>query len=250
MGPVSRIPVRDKVDSCMTSGAVAHEVGDPNCCSKCRCAYTDGQYQVPLTRVKVMRAAMGQIVAAIGVAGALTLMTSCDGSSTPAAPSTSTVNTLSFVSSSPQDFVGQGRSVTLAAPSSVFVGQMTDNNRRLQIGISVGNQFVWNLRLVAPPGQRLEPRRYVNATFASPDTAQIELSGENRSCGQNLAGEFEVLTAQYGPPQPATTADPAISGTIVRFHARFTQRCSQSAPALTGEISVSDLPRIGAVVLR
>jgi hypothetical protein len=128
---------------------------------------------------------------------------------------------------------------------------MTDGNRRLQIGVSVGNRFEWNLRLAAPSGQQLLPGRYPNATYSTASqTPEMELSGQGRSCGQNGGGEFEVLSAMYGPGQPATSADPAISGTIVRFHARLTQRCSPTAPPLTAEISVSDLPRIGAVVLR
>jgi hypothetical protein len=137
-----------------------------------------------------------------------------------------------------------------ASPTNIFVGQMTDGNRQLQIGIAVEGGFLWNLALAAPPGQRLVPGTYPNATWLPYDTAQVGLSGDGRGCAQNGVGEFEVLAAEYGPGQPATSSQPTISGTIVRFHARFTQRCSASAPVLTGEVSVTNLPRIGAVVLR
>lgn len=189
---------------------------------------------------------------AITWAGMVGVIASCGSDSPPpTAPSSPDGNTLSFVSSSPQDFVGQGQSMAFTSPSNIFVGQMTEGNRRLQIAVSVGTAFVWNLRLAAPPGQQLVPGSYANATFSSVSpTAQMEFSGQNRSCGQNGVGEFEVLRATYGPGQPATSADPPISGTIVRFVAHFTQRCSAASPPLTGDISVTNLPRIGAVVLR
>lgn len=158
-----------------------------------------------------------------------------------------TTGRLSFVSRGTLDHVGQGRTMTFVTPGNKFVGELTDGNRQLDIGISVGTGFAWHLALAAPPGQSLTVRRYENATALPYTTAQVNFAGESRACGQNGIGEFEIRELEIGPPGPRPPTLRTISGTIIRLRATFTQQCSPTAPLLTGEVSATGLPRIGTV---
>ena len=98
-----------------------------------------------------------------------------------------------------------------------------------------------NLLMGAPRGQRLVPGVYTGAkrlpAIGSAEP-RLSLSGEGRSCNAST-GQFEVLEAIFGPPQGG-----GASGTIERFHARFTQQCDGAPAGLTGEVFLVSLPRV------
>ncbi len=140
--------------------------------------------------------------------------------------------------SSPGEFIGQGRSQRIEGPSARFSGDMLHGNRELQVNID-GEPF-WHLRLVAPSGQSLGRGKYTVSRSGSSGTA-VNFGGDGRGCTTET-GDFEVYEAEYGPSQSANIF---VSGTIRRFHATFSQRCNMPGfPLLTGEIRLAWIPHL------
>jgi hypothetical protein len=171
----------------------------------------------------------------------------CDRSGTSPSPLPTTFLTFT---SSPGDWVGQGQTRRFeSGPNAEFGGDvwadfnnLADNNY-LSLSIELagtGSRF-WGLQMRAPRGQVLVPGVYRNAkrvpAIGSTDP-QLDLAGEGRSCNTST-GEFEVFEAVYGPKPPGS----GTTGTIERFHARFTQVCDGSSAGLTGEVHLVSIQR-------
>jgi hypothetical protein len=171
----------------------------------------------------------------------------CDRAATSPTPLQTTFLTFT---SSPGDWVGQGQTRRIeSGPNAEFGGDvwadfnnLADNNYlSLSIETAGPGARYWSLSMKAPRGQVLVPGVYRNAkrvpAIGSTDP-QLDLSGEGRSCN-NSTGEFEVLEAVYGPKPPGS----GTTGTIERFHARFTQVCDGSSTGLTGEVFLVSIQR-------
>ena len=165
----------------------------------------------------------------------------CDRGATSPSPIQSTFLTFT---SSPGDWVGQGQTRRIEPGTTAeFGGDMWADNNNLSLSILTPGPGPrdWSLSMKAPSGQPLVPGVYRNAkripAIGSSDP-QLSLSGEQRSCNTST-GEFEVLEAVYGPKPPGS----GTSGTIERFHARFTQFCDGSSAGLTGEVFLVSIQR-------
>ena len=188
-----------------------------------------------------------RILAALGAVAALSAGVGCDRASTaPTGPSAPPGRQSTFLrfTSDPGDWVGQGRSRTvLPDPTARFGGDMWNDNNQLSFFVLTSGPGArdWGLLMQAPRGERLTPGVYRNArripAIGSNDP-QLSFYGEQRSCNESI-GEFEVIEALYGP-KPAGSGT---SGTIERFHARFTQACDGSTALLRGEVFLTAIER-------
>jgi hypothetical protein len=156
---------------------------------------------------------------------------------------------VAFVSN-PGDGVGQGQTRRIESGSAAtFGGDMWDGNNALSLGILTPGPGPrdWSLQLAAPKGRALTPGLYRNAKripAIGSQEPQLNFGGEQRSCNTST-GEFEVLEAVYGP-RPAGSGT---SGTIERFHARFTQTCDGSSGSLVGEVRLGAIPGFCKITL-
>jgi hypothetical protein len=137
------------------------------------------------------------------------------------------------MTSEPGDFVGGGRSYTYstlladhfsAYGTAVYV-EIGLNRNPLRPGPDID---YWQLRFVAPAGQRLEPGTYraERDPTRPPDVAGLDVFGQARGCNLGV-GTFTVDEVVRDPEQR-----------VVLFSARFEQRCEPGAPALRGTVRV------------
>jgi hypothetical protein len=123
------------------------------------------------------------------------------------------------------DFIGQGRSITVASPSWRFRATYFSPDTILITADS--GTGLWIVELAAPKGQPLRAGTYNNAersALRSASTAGIDVSGESRGCNQAF-GSFNVKTVTVGS-----------GGQLAAFEAAFEQHCEGMAPALRGTI--------------
>ena len=126
------------------------------------------------------------------------------------------------------DYISQGQ----AWSYTEGVEASASADRRV-VSVSVYTDTWWNVYFAAPAGQQLVPGGYEGAVrYPFQDDAQPGLShsGDGRGCN-TLTGRFEVTEAEYGP-----------FGSIIRFAANYEQHCEGGAPALWGEVSISNPP--------
>lgn len=140
--------------------------------------------------------------------------------------------------SAPGDYIGGGRSRNFTASDGSFAARTSCNNRIISLRFDGGTAITWFIEMAAPIGTALTRGSYTNATrwpFQVPNMPGLSISGEARGCNR-LFGSFVVSDAAFGE-----------GGLVRRFRATFEQHCeSLTAPALVGEISVSD-PRLGGL---
>jgi hypothetical protein len=129
------------------------------------------------------------------------------------------------------DFVGQGQTASFSSPADTFLVNGNGNAMRVDVHpADYPNEF-WQLELAAPAGQQLTPGTYANARrwpFQATSEPGLSVFGDGRGCN-TLTGSFTVLSASYGP-----------YGYPVNFDATFEQHCEGFAPALRGEVRVSN----------
>lgn len=91
----------------------------------------------------------------------------------------------------------------------------------------------WNISLEAPWSDDLTAATtYDGATrypVNGPSEPGLDVSGDGRGCNE-LAGTFTVVRLRVGP-----------NNFIQDFYAEFTQHCEGEAPALHGEITLSNI---------
>jgi len=130
------------------------------------------------------------------------------------------------------DYIGNGQSRSFDTSNANFFGAVSCEYGAIDIWLNQG-EYEWNLRFGAPYGTPLRPGTYSNAArqpFQPAGSPGLDVGGEGRGCNR-IFGSFTVTDAVY-----------SVSGQIRRFRATFEQRCElPTRPALTGEVSVSDL---------
>jgi hypothetical protein len=138
-------------------------------------------------------------------------------------------NSLSFVSDA-GDYIGQGWTLLLQAPTSTFTPTISAGRNHLSVRI-VGSDSLrtldWSLNLMAPQGQQLVPGTYLNATrwpFQAPTVPGLDFSGDGRGCN-TLRGEFTITRAVYGG-----------DNSVQQLEVTFEQHCEGAGPALRGQI--------------
>lgn len=145
----------------------------------------------------------------------------------PATAAPTTVTSVTMVSETGA-FVGDGRA-WLFSPSSGGSVRLGGGPGDLTVDVSrVSNDTSrdFSLRLLAPPGEVLEPGTYegVQSQYLhDDDRAGLNVSGNGRAC-DNVDGRLEVL-------------DIVTDGNeVVRLHALYEQHCDGRDPAVFGEI--------------
>ena len=176
------------------------------------------------TRALWGRLVVGAVVAAPLVGVAVT------------APAQAVAETETYFSyaSQPGDYIGQGRTGTLTAPTEFAIGGTAGS---VSFSADTGSEW-WDVTLAAPRGQQLTTGVYENAARAPFNDSQPGLSVTSTGRGCNTTkGRFTVY---------AISADTA--GRITSLDAEFTQFCDGGAGALTGTVKYA-APYVVPIVL-
>lgn len=119
----------------------------------------------------------------------------------------------------------------LTPPVSQFRAQCRDSS----VSIFISDSSFSDAFFSAPAGQPLRVGTYENATrfLGTPSAAPgLDVAVDGRGCG-DLTGRFVVKEV-----------DVAATGSVNRFWATFEQHCQGSAPALRGEVRVTNPPAV------
>jgi hypothetical protein len=139
------------------------------------------------------------------------------------------------MTSDPGDYIGQGGSYSFSTPGNLFSAQTRESGSAIIVTVRPDpvDTVFWSLEFAAPAGQQLVPGTYTGAERAvsrDPGAPGLDVSGDYRACN-TVSGSFTVLDAVYEP-----------SGYVDSFHAVFEQHCEGMAPALRGEVQVTNPP--------
>lgn len=136
--------------------------------------------------------------------------------------------------SQPGDYIGQGQTATLTAPTEFTIGGTAGS---LSFSADTGSES-WDVTLAAPRGEQLTTGVYENAARAPFNGTQpgLSVSSTGRGCN-TTTGRFTVY---------AISAD--TSGQITSLDAEFTQFCDGGAGALTGTVKYA-APYVVPIVL-
>lgn len=136
--------------------------------------------------------------------------------------------------SQPGDYVGQGQTGSLTAPTQFAIGGTAGS---VSFSADTGSEW-WDVTLAAPRGEQLTTGVYENVARAPFNDAQPGLSVSSTGRGCNTTkGRFTVY---------AISADTA--GRITSLDAEFTQFCDGGAGALTGTVKYA-APYVVPIVL-
>ena len=136
--------------------------------------------------------------------------------------------------SQPGDYVGQGQTGNLTAPTQFAIGGTAGS---VSFSADTGSEW-WDVTLAAPRGEQLSTGVYENVARAPFNDAQPGLSVSSTGRGCNTTkGRFTVY---------AISADTA--GRITSLDAEFTQFCDGGAGALTGTVKYA-APYVVPIVL-
>ena len=140
---------------------------------------------------------------------------------TPAAAATESETYLSYVSM-PGDYIGQGRSATLAAPTQFTIRGTAGS---VTVSADTGSEW-WDVTLAAPTGQQLTTGSYENATRApfNSTSGGLSVTSTGRGCNE-VKGRFTIY---------AISADTA--GRITSLDATLTQFCDDSTGSLSATV--------------
>ncbi|GAA2162547.1 hypothetical protein GCM10009845_14450 [Pedococcus bigeumensis] len=139
----------------------------------------------------------------------------------PATAATESETYLSYVSA-PGDYVGQGRSGTLAAPTPFRISGTAGS---VTVSADTGSEW-WDVTLAAPTGQQLTTGSYENATRAPFNSTYggLSVTSTGRGCN-SVKGRFTIF---------AISADTA--GRITSLDATLTQFCDNSTGSLSATV--------------
>ena len=128
---------------------------------------------------------------------------------------------LSYVSA-PGDYIGQGRSGTLVAPTQFRISGTAGS---VTVSADTGSEW-WDVTLAAPKGQQLTTGSYENATRApfNSTSGGLSVTSTGRGCNQ-VNGRFTIF---------AISADTA--GRITSLDATLTQVCDNSTGSLSATV--------------
>jgi hypothetical protein len=128
--------------------------------------------------------------------------------------------------------IGQGATVSFAAPEAAFTSSVTSTGI-VRVAVVEGDER-WSVGLAAAPGQALVPGTYSGAeraSFRSAGHPGLDVSGNGRGCN-TLTGSFTVAQISFDA-----------SGALATLDATWSQNCEGGPLALTGRV------RVGAVVV-
>jgi hypothetical protein len=139
------------------------------------------------------------------------------------------------MTSDPGDYIGQGGSYSFSTPGNLFFARSSEAGSRITVTVvpDLADTASWSLSFAAPAGQQLVPGTYTGAQLVvsrNPGAPGLDVNGDYRRCNR-VNGSFTVLDAVYEP-----------SGYVDSFHAVFEQHCEGAAPALHGEVQVTNPP--------
>lgn len=139
----------------------------------------------------------------------------------PAMAATESETYLSYVSA-PGDYIGQGRSDTLAAPTPFTIRGTAGS---VTVSVDAGSQW-WDVTLAAPTGQQLTTGSYENVTRAPFNSAYggLSVTSTGRGCNE-VKGRFTIF---------AISADTA--GRVTSLDATLTQFCDNSTGSLSATV--------------
>jgi hypothetical protein len=176
-----------------------------------------------------VRALWGRVVVGAVLAAPLAAV----AATAPAQAMAETETYFSYASQ-PGDYIGQGQTATLTAPTALGIGGTAGS---VSFSADTGSQW-WDVTLAAPRGEQLTTGVYENAARAPFNGAQPGLSVTSTGRGCNTTkGRFTVY---------AISAD--TSGQITSLDAEFTQFCDGGAGALTGTVKYA-APYVVPIVL-
>lgn len=176
-----------------------------------------------------VRALWGRVVVGAVLAAPLAAV----AATAPAQAMAETETYFSYASQ-PGDYIGQGQTATLTAPTAFGIGGTAGS---VSFSADTGSQW-WDVTLAAPRGEQLTTGVYENAARAPFNGAQPGLSVTSTGRGCNTTkGRFTVY---------AISAD--TSGQITSLDAEFTQFCDGGAGALTGTVKYA-APYVVPIVL-
>jgi len=138
--------------------------------------------------------------------------------------------------SQPGDYIGQGKSSTMAPPAFRFLAAQQNGPDTVVVTVETAQSgsaadFVrWTVWFAAPRGQSLRPGTYNNAeraAFRSGSASGLDVFGDGRGCN-NVYGSFVIKTLVLDG-----------QGNVQKLEASFIQHCENlSAPALQGSIRI------------
>jgi hypothetical protein len=136
------------------------------------------------------------------------------------------------------DYIGQGLAYSYATPANVFFARSENwygENNRISVTMrtDAASTDYWVLTFAAPPGESLTTGTYegaVRSIWQGAGQPALDVWGFGRGCNTSI-GTFTVSDAVFGA-----------GGYVQEFHASFEQHCEGNAPALRGEVSVSNPP--------
>lgn len=132
---------------------------------------------------------------------------------------------LSIVSSNATEWVGQGQSLAYTNANATFT--VTGTRSRMQLRVVGADGKTWDVRLKAPVGQVLRPRRFQLAEregFETGRAPSLDFSGDGRACG-DVFGEFSIRQIGFDA-----------TGRVNLLDASLIQRCVPEAPPLAAVI--------------
>jgi hypothetical protein len=151
----------------------------------------------------------------------------------PAQALAETETYFSYVSQ-PGDYIGQGQTGTLTAPTEFAIGGTAGS---VSFSADSGSEW-WDVTLAAPRGEQLTTGVYENAARAPFNDSQPGLSVSSTGRGCNTTkGRFTIY---------AISAD--TSGRITSLDAEFTQFCDGGTGGLTGTVKYA-APYVVPIVL-
>jgi len=109
----------------------------------------------------------------------------------------------------------------------------SENRNHIAVSVSGFNSDWWTLDLAAPSGASLAAGTYDGATrypFQGANAPGLNLSGNGRGCNA-LTGTFTVQNVVFGP-----------HGYVQALDAAYEQHCEGGAPALRGEVHITNPP--------
>ena len=143
-------------------------------------------------------------------------------------PCTAALPTGFCMQSDAGDFIGDGKSYAASGPGSVTQRDPSAFSISVVLSQPTPNSGPWDLGVTMPMGAVLTPGLYpvLHASPSDPTSAFLSVSGEGRTCGGTVSGQFSLEELARGPGVGVT-----------RFSLTFELHCGVATPALRGVVN-------------